>query len=116
MGRSYRAPVFNQIDANISADTVGVFTNIEHRDRIFYDVTWSNGIGFSATLIVQYSLDDGENWTTLDFGSVISLSGASGDHQILINHATFKLIRVALTGVAGSADVVASVKSSAEGV
>lgn len=119
MGRSYRVPSYQLENQSLAASFNSERTNVLHKDRILYNLTWSNGSSLNGTIKVQFSNDDDENnatWYDLDFGSTISLTGTSGNHQILITMATFKYVRLSYTYTAGSGDLVAFIGMSAEGV
>lgn len=119
MGRSYRPKSFQAIDAgDMSANIIGTYSDVEHRDRALYNVEW-NGTGVSGEIFVEYTNDDptkSPTWTALDFGSPISLAVDTGDHQILIQAITWKYMRIRYAFSAGTGTLNAEIKSAAQAV
>jgi len=80
-------------------------------DGLFAVVEWSGGTGVTGTLVVQArvgeplvdSNDKISSWVSLDFGSPITISGASGSHVIEIITTKFTQYRFVYTYTAGSA-------------
>lgn len=79
-------------------------------DGLFAVVEWSGGTGVAGTLVVQArvgeplvdSNDKISSWVSLDFGSPITISGASGNHVIEIITTKFTQYRFVYTYTAGS--------------
>lgn len=91
----------------------GLTTDCEFLDLISYDVVWSNGNTPVATVTIQYSNDE-STWITLDFGSTISISGASGSHRIDIKP-NFKYVRPVVTFSSGDTDLIIQSKGTTKG-
>ena len=92
-----------------STDTTGLL-NLE------YDVVWSGGSSLNGAITIEALLakpdDNPANWVwqTLDLGSTISLSGASGSHTIVFTVVPMTLVRLKYTSTAGTATLTAVVK------
>lgn len=87
--------MLNAVD--MSADqTSSVLTDITFQDNIGFQVVWSGATGLGE-IFIDVSNDDKkipDNWTALDFGAQVTISGASGSHLININQCPFAKMRV----------------------
>lgn len=98
MGRKNVVLPFKLFDAvNMATAThTSVVTDTLYLDNIGLFVNWSGGTA-DGELIVEVSNDKDaspSNWTTLDFGNPISLTGASGSHIVNINQVPFAKMRI----------------------
>lgn len=100
--------------ATLDTTANGEKTVCENLDAIAYDIVWANGSSLNAEAKIQYSNDD-ENWYDLDFGSTISLAGASGHHKIDVELIIFKYIRPRVEFAAGQADISIIAKGTTKG-
>lgn len=101
MGRKNVITPYKMLDAvdMSTSHTSPKITNIEFQDNLGFHVTWSGASG-SGTLVVEVSNDAAEtpiNWTALDFGSPITISGAADSHLININQCPYAKMRVRYT-------------------
>lgn len=107
----YAFNMFDEVDA--STDQISAITHVAQSDKASIYVSWSNGSTFSGTLEVQVRQNNKEvpelPWFTLDLGTAITLSGASGDHQIYLTEMPFDQVRLNFTNSAGSADLTATI-------
>src|SRR3990167_3196143 len=87
----------------LAASKTGEYTDVEMHDRAFYDVVWSGGVLPVGVLKFEISNDanDSTSWKELDFGASIDITGASGEHQVLIQEITWKYIRPVYTRTSG---------------
>lgn len=94
------------------ASIVGPSSSVSQFDTLSYTFTWSGGQLTNGTIGIQYSLD-GFIWHDLDFATIILLSAASGDHQLLITETPFSFARPVYTRTNGSATGTLKVELSA---
>lgn len=90
-------------------------TNIQYLDKasIFIEWTGSSPVG---TLTVQARNKSNGTWYDLDFGAAITVSGNTGDHQIVLNEIPFIDIRLTYTRTSGTGSITATLVSKATGV
>jgi hypothetical protein len=118
--RTALAPFYVLQEAALAANKTSQISDIASSDVIQYDVEWENGSSFDATIEVDV-LSSLENttvvsawkWNTLSFGgSVPTMTGASGSHNIILTANPFAKIRARVVRSAGSADVKISIKGN----
>jgi len=100
-------------ETGLDTTMTGDKSHCENLDLISYDVIWSNGNTPVATVSIEYS-NDATDWRTIDFGSTISISGASGAHRIDIEP-NFKFVRPVVTFSSGDTDLLIEVKGTTKG-
>lgn len=96
--------------SNVAGFTSSAIT-VNQVDGLFAVVEWSGGTGVTGTLVVQARIgeplidlnDKISSWVSLDFGSPITISGASGNHVIEITTTKFTQYRFVYTYTAGNA-------------
>ncbi|MEZ0208748.1 MAG: hypothetical protein ACAH17_01045 [Candidatus Paceibacterota bacterium] len=98
MSRKNVITPFKVLDAvDMSEDqTSEKITDIQYQDNVGFQVSWSGATG-TGEVFVEVSNDkedEPSNWTALDFGSQITISGASGSHIININQCPYAKMRV----------------------
>ena len=114
MGRKLVLGPKNVIEeTGMDTTATGEKSYCEFLDLISYDLIWSSGNTPVATVTIQYS-NDNESWITIDFGSTISISGASGSHRIDIKP-NFKYVRPVVTFSSGDTDLTMQVKGTTKG-
>lgn len=98
MGRKQQIQPFKTIDSfDMSVGSfTGKQTHVKQTDVVQIDVEWSGGQVSNGTIAIEATID-GIVWFELDFGSTISLAGASGNHQIIIKQVSFTDIRPVFT-------------------
>ena len=85
-------------DGSITGDK----STVAQYDTVTYKFKWSGGQATNGDIGVEYS-DDEVNWDDLEFGTTITLDGASGSHRLIINEVGFKFTRPKYTRTNGSA-------------
>jgi len=96
--------LFNAVD--LSVNQLSVLTTVNWLDNVGIIVTWS-GTTPVGVFTVECS-NDGVVWSTLNFGSVIQISGNTGDANINMNQLPFDNIRVRYTATSGTGTLSAS--------
>lgn len=94
--------------ASMASDQTSAATNVINMDKASIHVSWT-GSSPVGTLSVQARNGELDSWYDLDFGGVISVSGASGDHQIILNELPFTDIRLTYTATSGSGSITARI-------
>lgn len=89
--------------------------NTKGLDKASIHLTWSNGSSPNIEAKVQARNGEKDAWRTLDFGTAISISGASGEHEIVLNELPFTDVKLVLEHTSGSADVVAEATAKSVG-
>ncbi len=107
---SYSMINAGSLAGNITSST----TNVLNLDKASIHLSWS-GSSPAGTLVVEARNGDNDDWYELDFGSTISISGASGDHQIVFNELPFTSIRLVYTRSSGSGSLDAIITSKTIG-
>lgn len=70
-------------------------TTVKETDVVQINIDWSGAQLINGTLSVQASLDEKqETWFDLDFGTTISISGVSGEHQVIVTQVSFLHLRI----------------------
>jgi hypothetical protein len=100
--------------AVVSASTNSQSSAVDQLDKASIDLRWSAST-LVATASVQVKNGDHADWRDLDFGSTITISGASGAHELLLNEMPFTDLRLALTVTSGSGTVSAILTSKSLG-
>ena len=93
-------------------------TNVTNLDRASVHVDWSGSdavgeIQFEAKKQDKNKSTPDSDWQTIDFGSAISITGASGNHQIIFDALDFTHLRVKFvytSGTTGSLNAVITAK------
>jgi hypothetical protein len=107
---------FKMFDAvALSADRTSATTNCEHLDCSSIHVVWSAGSTPVGAITVQARNGEEDSWRTIDFGDPISISGASGEHEILFNQMPFTEIRLVYTRSSGTATLTAIISAKSVG-
>jgi hypothetical protein len=103
MGRKNVLKSYKMLDAvNMASTQTSDATSVINLDSASIHVVWSAATG-AATITVEARNGEHDSWYTLDFGSAIATSGASGDHQISLFQLPFTDIRIKTTAAsAGS--------------
>lgn len=105
MGRKNVVKSYKMIDAgDLSGDITSESTSVINLDKASIHIVWS-GSSPSGTINVQAKNGDKGTWRSLDFGTTISVSGNSGEHDIILNELPFDEIRVVYTSTSGTGTV-----------
>lgn len=104
--------VLNSVD--ISTDQLqSVPSTIDQIDRVEIEIEWT-GSSPDGSITVECAYFDPKTltystWETLNFGSTIAISGASGSHTLLMNEKPpGNKLRVRYTSVSGSGTLTAT--------
>lgn len=105
--------------ASLATNQTSSAYNVKNQDKAFVVVKWS-GTSPVGTLTVQArdrkeTIGPDSDWVTLDFGSAISISGASGNHQLVFNELPFTDIRLVYTATSGTGTLDAWISSKVIG-
>lgn len=92
------------LGSSITSSTV----NVINLDKASIHLEWT-GSSPVGTITVQARNGEHDAWYALDLGSTISISGASGDHQLVFNELPFTDIRLLYTRTSGSGSLDAVV-------
>lgn len=90
----------------VSADYTTETINVSQTDNLSFHLQWRSST-LVATVYIQARNgdDDQDDWRTLDFGSAISISGTSGEHEITLNEMPFTNVRMFIDVASGSGQV-----------
>jgi hypothetical protein len=100
-------------ESPVTTTSTSSSTNVEQLDYASIDFQWASS-DLVATVEVQAKNGKNGDWRALDFGGTISVSGASGSHEILMTQMPFTDLRMTITvtgGSSGEVDAVITAKS-----
>jgi hypothetical protein len=100
--------------ADLSTNQQSIEVNTLNLDKASIYVDWT-GTAPVGTLVVEAKNSESGDWFPLDFGSAIAVSGASGQHTILLNELPFYAIRLAYTTTSGSGAIDALIVAKTVG-
>lgn len=95
--RGYK--MFDAVSLATSATSNEV--NVINLDKASIYLDWT-GSSLSGTLTVEARNDEKDTWFELDFGTPISITGASGSHVLIFNELPHNTIRLVFTSTSGS--------------
>lgn len=107
----------------VSATTNSNSTDTSQMDTASIDLQWSSST-LVATVTVQVAngpanpatnTSNPPNWRTLDFGTPIMISGASGRHDIIFTEMPFTILRITITPSSGTGTVTAVITQKSSG-
>jgi len=110
--KNVAGPFLSFDDQSLGADATSAITDVTYLDNIGILVDWS-GTAPVGELIVECAnppVVDKEadyQWTALDFGSTITISGASGSHAININQVPYSKMRLRYVRTSGTGSLTA---------
>lgn len=114
MGRKNVLKSFKMLDAaDMSQPQTSSTTSVMNMDIASIHVYWTGATG-SSTITVQARNGENDPWYDLDFGSAITTSGASGDHQINLLELPFTDIQL-LTTAATAGEITATITAKVLG-
>lgn len=99
---------FGASGCDMSASQTSTISNVQFMDNIGLLLSWSGASSPVGVFTVEVSNDynpqtnTSGTWIALDFGSTISVSGASGSHEISINQLPFSWMRQKYARASGS--------------
>jgi hypothetical protein len=96
-------------------------TNVENVDEASIHISWSGASPLGAITVEASNSSDNdfqasnEVWEALDFGAPISISGASGSHQLILTAIPFRYLRLVYTATSGSGTLTAHIQATSVG-
>ena len=105
--------------ADLSGNLTSGNTSVINLDNASIYVSWS-GTAPSGEIVVQGTNDDPDKnasptWKDLDFGSTITVSGASGNHDLILNSLPFNSLRLKYNRTSGSGSIIATITAKTQG-
>lgn len=92
----------------VSTDYTSEIINVKQTDKSSIHITWSGGSSPNIDVYLQVRNGEADSWRNIDFGSVPNISGASGEHELVLNEMPFSDFRLFLDRASGSATVSAN--------
>lgn len=121
MGRKSVLRSYKMFDAaDISANATSAATDVTPVDKASIHVRWT-GTSPVGTLVVQYRNNNPDfatptdPWMNLAFSAAITISGNSGEHQIVFNEMPFTDIRLVYTATSGTGVLTATLSMKSVG-
>lgn len=100
---------FKMFDAtNIASNQTSQVTNVINMDKASIQVEWT-GSSPVGNIVVEARNGEISAWYALDFGTAISVSGASGTHQIVLNEMPFTDLRLRYVSTSGTGSLSATI-------
>lgn len=115
MARKNVIPSFRMFDStDITTNQTSISTNVTHLDRasIFIDWTGSDSVGQIVVEVLKQKDQKAavdSDWRSLDFGSTIDITGASGQHDITLNSLDFTDLRIRFISTSGTTGTLTAV-------
>lgn len=108
----YSYPFF---DAQVvAASSFSAASKVDQLDNASIDLEWTSST-LNATVEVQAKNGDNADWRTLEFSNPITISGASGSHEIILLMMPFTDLRLHIIVAAGSGTITAVLTSKSVG-
>ena len=104
MARKNIVPAYDMltdVSPDMSAPITSNIVNVQNMDKGSIHVSWA-GAAPVGTVVIQSRNGSDDSWSAVSFGSAISVSGASGDHQIIFNELPWTDIRLVYTPTSGT--------------
>lgn len=101
-------PLYGTSGCDMSASQTSNYVNVQNFDNVGVIITWAGATSPVGIVTFEVSNDYDPvlrvagTWIALDFGSSISVSGASGDHEISMTNLPFTWMRSKYTRTSGS--------------
>lgn len=109
MARKNIVPSFKMIDAaSVASNLTSAIVNVQNMDKAAIHVEWAGASPVGA-LTVEARNGAEDTWYELAFGSAISISGNTGDHQIVFNELPFTDIRLQYAATSGTGTLDATI-------
>lgn len=125
MGRKSVVPGFPMINSvenpsNLAATFTSDIVSVKNLDYASIHIDWT---GTAPVGVISVEARNGDirnngamdDWYALDMGSTISISGASGDHQLVFNYLPFSDLRLVYTRTSGTGSINAFITSKVQG-
>jgi hypothetical protein len=115
MGRKSVMPGFAMIDQqSLASNITSSVVSVKNLDYASIHVEWT-GTSPVGTLTVEARNGETDSWYELDMGSAISISGNSGDHQLVFNLLPFTDLRLQYAATSGSGTLNAEISMKVTG-
>ena len=114
MARKHVTKPTKIIDAgDISGNLTSTVVNVENLDKGSIHVEWSGTSPVGTITVEARNRNPQDNtttppWIELNFGSTISVSGNTGDHQLIFNELPFTEFRVQYVATSGTGSITAT--------
>ena len=104
---------------DMSTSQTSYITSIKNQDKASIFVSWA-GTAPDGVLTVEArnrkeNMGPDSGWKTLDMGTAIAISGASGDHTLIFNELPFTDLRLVYTRTSGTGTINAFIGSKTVG-
>ena len=108
MARKHVVYAFDMFDAvSLGASATSSIVEVSQLDYASIYVSWT-GSSTVGDLEVQAANGEDGTYHALDFGSTISISGASGSHNIILSEMPFTHIKLVYTRSSGTGSITAT--------
>jgi hypothetical protein len=101
--RGYKMFDAQSIASNVTSDEV----NVINLDKASIYLEWTGAAPVGAVVVEAKNRDNGD-WFALDFGLPIAISGASGDHVLLLLELPHETIRLQYNSTSGTGNLTAT--------
>lgn len=109
----YSFPMFDAV--SLSATKSSDVVNVQNLDNASIHIMWASGSSPVGDITVEVRNGEADDWRTLDFGSAISISGTSGEHEIVMYVMPFTDVRLKYTRTSGDATLSARITAKTVG-
>lgn len=106
--------MLTDISPSMASTITSNVVNVQNMDKASIHVAWS-GTSPVGTITVQSRNGVDDSWNDVSFGSAISVSGNSGDHQIIFNELPWTDIRFIYSASSGTGTLIASLTAKQVG-
>lgn len=105
--------MFTQSGGDISAPIVSDVVNVINQDKASIHIVWA-GSSPVGEIVVEARNGENDSWYTLDFDT-ITVTGNSGNHQLIFNELPFTDIRLQYGYTSGTGTITARLTSKVVG-
>lgn len=104
---------------DLSANITSEIVSVKNLDNASIIVTWTGATPIGVLTVEARNNGKGgatpEPWYTLDMGAAITISGNSGNHQLIFNLLPFTDLRLIYTATSGTGTLDAVITSKVSG-
>lgn len=105
---------------NLSASFTSNLSSVKNLDYASIHIDWTGTAPVGVITVEARNGDDLNNsarddWYELDMGAPVTISGSSGDHQLVFVYLPFTDIRLVYTRTSGTGTINAFITSKTEG-
>lgn len=115
MARKNVIPAHKMLDAvDITTNQTSENTTVTNLDRASVSIEWSGSdavgeIQFDARKQKEGKFNPELDWTQLDFGTTIDITGASGSHEVIFDSLDFTDLRIRFVSTSGTSGTLSAV-------